>query len=769
MKLYSFDVFDTLITRSTATPQGIFAIMQLLISVGENKGLGEFVKNNFYWLRIGAEQVARNTYCVNGIEDVTLEQIYDVLVKEGHISKKQSAFLQELERKTEIDFCVGILKNISRVKELTRAGERIVLISDMYLDRDTIRKMLVKVDDVFTDIPIYVSSDKEKKNKWTGNLFRLVQEWEQVSYGEWKHMGDNEHSDYNVPKQMGIECTKYEPEKLLEIEEAYLKNNESDAEVQLSLGCARVARMEGKKNTAYRMGCSIGGSILYKYVCWLLEDCTRRDIRRLYFIARDGYVLKELADGLIRQNGYPIETRYIFGSRLAWRIPCGAHYEDEIWDIYIHSYQDRVFSMEDLADFFQVQGESLCRYLPLGLRDSSRIWTVEITDLVVRQLLQCSLFMNELRMQYDKKRELLLGYLQQEIDTSDDRFAFVDLAGSGFTQECLARIMRTYFQGEIKNYFFRQDKTENGICRNYVFYPNYVPYFVLLEMVSRAPHGQTTGYREDVGGKIVPVLSGADGEAVAAHHVEDFIDGIKKYGMIYDKKRRMGQIGFGIRNIFYYLDYIYNTPDKEVLDYFADMPNMLTGREKRTASFAPILTNRDIRNMYWYREGEAMEYHYAGTDIVYSLLRCTKQQLNKIDMYSKYRDTWYGRFCRSVHKYLDHGKSRTRTVTIYDCIKENIAIYGAGKKGRLFYEQMTGRRKVNGQRYHCNVVIWADQNYVQYQEQGMDVADPEELCSVGFDQIIIAVAKKETADDIKKMLLGKGIEEYMIIWINPVG
>ena len=153
MKLYSFDVFDTLITRCTATPQGVFAIMQSRIKLDNSTGLNEFVLKNFYMLRVGAEQVARNTICKNGIEDVTLEQIYYVLVKQGHISAEQSIFLQRLEKKTELDFSVGILENISKVRKLICAGERVVLISDMYLDVDTIRKMLIKEDDIFKDIP----------------------------------------------------------------------------------------------------------------------------------------------------------------------------------------------------------------------------------------------------------------------------------------------------------------------------------------------------------------------------------------------------------------------------------------------------------------------------------------------------------------------------------------------------------------------------------------------------------------------------------------
>ena len=49
--IYSFDVFDTLITRTTASPLGIFALMQerLQRERAEN-GLEDYVIDNFYEL-----------------------------------------------------------------------------------------------------------------------------------------------------------------------------------------------------------------------------------------------------------------------------------------------------------------------------------------------------------------------------------------------------------------------------------------------------------------------------------------------------------------------------------------------------------------------------------------------------------------------------------------------------------------------------------------------------------------------------------------------
>lgn len=765
MKLYSFDVFDTLITRSTATPRGIFAIMQKLLEERQFGEINQYVRDNFYELRTGAEQVARNTVCRKGIEDVTLKQIYDVLVRENQITEEQAELLQELEEETELKHICGIRQNIEKVKALIEAKERVILISDMYLNRDTIRRLLVKTDDIFADIPLYVSSEDEKKNKYSGNLFKYVREKEQVEYENWRHMGDNEHSDYKIPEKLGIICEKYGAERLLEIEKEYLKNNEEDAAAQLAAGCAKMARLSGIQSDAYRLGSSIGGAVLYPYVDWLLADCRKNGIKRLYFIARDGFALKELADGLTGEDNCDLETKYIYGSRMAWRIPEEENLVEEIQRMYKHSYQKRIFCVEDLADFFQITTEELSGYIPEKLRSSDKVWQVSTVDFLIERLLLFPEFISFLKAVYRKKRMVLIKYLKQEIDTSDDKFAFIDLAGSGYTQECLAMTMRTYYKGEIHNYFYRKDTSKDSICKNHVFYPNYVTYFVLWEMMCRAPHGQTTGYRENGEGKVIPVLSKVEEDAANYQKICEFIEGIKAFGRIMNKFS-YGNKTFTVKDrmISFYMKYIHHTPDKMVLEYFAGMPNMLTGREKKMVAYAPKLTAKDIKNIYWYRENEAAEYYYNGSDLSYSLKRCSDRQLQKIRQYQALRDTTYGKLCRKIHR-LFYRKVKLNAITVYDFLGKDIVLYGAGKRGQEFYRQIAEHKKINGTGYSCRITAWVDQNYKKYREQGLMVSAPEELKSAEFDQVVIAVAREDISESIKEMLMKLGIEEYKILWL----
>ena len=63
------------------------------------------------------------------------------------------------------------------------------------------------------------------------------------------------------------------------------------------------------------------GPILFDYVWWILYQAQQRGIQRLYFLARDGYLLREIAQQFCARFGLKIECRYLYCSRAALRMP----------------------------------------------------------------------------------------------------------------------------------------------------------------------------------------------------------------------------------------------------------------------------------------------------------------------------------------------------------------------------------------------------------------------------------------------------------------
>jgi len=66
---------------------------------------------------------------------------------------------------------------------------------------------------------------------------------------------------------------------------------------------------------------SFFGPMLYDYVWFILEEAKKRNIYRLYFLARDGYLLRKIACEICKKNGLSIECKYLYVSRMSLRIP----------------------------------------------------------------------------------------------------------------------------------------------------------------------------------------------------------------------------------------------------------------------------------------------------------------------------------------------------------------------------------------------------------------------------------------------------------------
>ena len=54
---------------------------------------------------------------------------------------------------------------------------------------------------------------------------------------------------------------------------------------------------------------------------WVLGRALKDGVRRLYFLSRDGWHFYHMAQRLCRAWGFPVECRYLYGSRYAWRLP----------------------------------------------------------------------------------------------------------------------------------------------------------------------------------------------------------------------------------------------------------------------------------------------------------------------------------------------------------------------------------------------------------------------------------------------------------------
>ena len=149
--LYSFDVFDTLIARTTASPFGIFLItMKKLQTEEKYSDLPDFLKNNFAVIRKECEYYAQaNQLTLHNKFDCTFDDIYRLIQQNYALSETQVSLIKNLEIESELNNLLPIKTNIEKVKKLISENQDVILISDMYYSEDIIRKFLIHQDKVF--------------------------------------------------------------------------------------------------------------------------------------------------------------------------------------------------------------------------------------------------------------------------------------------------------------------------------------------------------------------------------------------------------------------------------------------------------------------------------------------------------------------------------------------------------------------------------------------------------------------------------------------
>ena len=750
--MISFDIFDTLITRTTANPIGVFYVMENRLK--NNKQFSKYPQyfcENFARIRINAEQLARNTF-INGVkEDITFEEIYKVIASLNGLKDEQIKELMDLEIELEYDCSIAIQKNISYVKELIQEGEKVVLISDMYHSQDVIRKLLVKSDEMFQNIKIYVSSEFEKV-KATGNLFWLVKEKENIDFVDWMHIGDNNHGDVVAPQRLGIKVKRYVYEELMPIEKCVLHKNEGNYMAQLIIGAAKNARINNVLTNEMVYGITLGGPLFVQYVIWMIERAKENGIKKLYFIARDGYVLKDIADQIIDFYKYDIDTYYLYGSRRAWRMASLSETNKNLEKIFEWSHAYKVKSIQELSDVFQITEEALLRYLPNDYKNLTKLSYASV-KIIKNLLCKNNDFINFLISKHREKRNLVKEYLQQSIDFTRDDFAFVELSGTGFTQSCLADIMSEFYENKVITFFFKLDYLiDDSGCKFYTFLPNKKYLSSIIEVLCRAPHGQTIAYSREKN-SIVPVLEDSEISNITIQNIQEYISGVRKYVNEYLKLPKVnGKCPINLDIVVEYLCYLMQTPDKLLIEHIGKIPYEVTGRELGGIEYAPVLRNRDIINIFLKRTHESLDTYYTGTLLEYSVQRCSKFQKRLIDFCKKNQFNWIG----NCYRFLSGIKSNQEELP-YEILGNRVIIYAAGKVGKIYYNQISKKKGID-------VVLWVDQNWEKLKADGFPVLAPEMITNTVYDKILIAVESDRLAESIKRYLINMGVKEEKIIY-----
>lgn len=339
----SFDIFDTLILRPFFVPSDLFGLMNKYFA--EITGANSYI--SFSQIRIEAEKRCRDTVrkLHPNYEDVTLTEIYEQIENDYTITHEQAMLLYKKEIELELKYCYK-RKSGAELFELAKfCGKKILLLSDMYLEEDTVNRILKK--NGYDGYELFLSSSL-RRGKWTTNLFRYVINTLKIKneLGCMCHIGDNWVSDVENPQKTGL--ASFHISKPIDLfmnlnpsiycGESYANvfNNGGVPEDMANavwefMGTRTILAVVANYLFDYPdvsfncdsdfnispvyVGYYLLGTHIYAICDWLYSDTKNSDVKKIHFVSRDGYVVKQAYDMFVNGCENAPASNYLYLSR----------------------------------------------------------------------------------------------------------------------------------------------------------------------------------------------------------------------------------------------------------------------------------------------------------------------------------------------------------------------------------------------------------------------------------------------------------------------
>ena len=252
------------------------------------------------------------------------------------------------------------------------------------------------------------------------------------------------------------------------------------------------------------------GPLVFDYVWWVLTESQRRNIKTLYFLARDGYVLREIAELFSKHFNLNIDCRYLYCSRVALRTP-SYHLlsTNEIYHLLLlGGYQVTLKSLLQRAGLND--DECSLVYSECGFDRNTENTLLTRTELAaVKEKIKHSKIYYSLIMEKSKEAyKNAIGYFEQEGLLGSSQIAIVDSGWTGSMQRSLRQLLRSAgYRGSFIGFYFgmyqEPKDSEDGTYLTYFFnWQKNIPQKIcfcnnLFECILSAPHGMTIGYEKN--------------------------------------------------------------------------------------------------------------------------------------------------------------------------------------------------------------------------------------------------------------------------------
>ena len=472
--IISFDIFDTLITRNMYEPNDIFKLMEEKLNI-----------ESFAEKRQLAENEARKILK----KDVNLSEIYESYKNINKISSSEVNKIQKLEEALELKFIIPRLDMLDLIKKLFKKNKTMIIVSDMYLDKTFILKMLKKCGyDKKYFKEIYISNEvnmrKDTKEIWD-YISKKYKKYRMI------HVGDNDKSDVNYPKEYKIHTFKIMSSKELFYKSRIYNNLKQYTEKRNVSDSIFLGTIVNKKlfnspfsnlkiNTVEDLGYSFNGPILNEFLKFIVEKS--EDVDDLLFLAREGYYLQKLYNDYIKTYHLNAKNNiYFLASRKAT-------YTSTLYD---ENDINKLIDKEFTGSFRKFMNQ----LFDIDVDEEMKITLPSDLDIASQKLKP---YIKEILKNSKEEKKAYIKYIKQTIKQFDKKkLGIVDLGYSGTIQYNLTKMLNKEFIGlyltnssNVKKY---SEQSELQFCfdiNKNENYKNIFYYSLILEFLLSAPYGQ---------------------------------------------------------------------------------------------------------------------------------------------------------------------------------------------------------------------------------------------------------------------------------------
>jgi hypothetical protein len=329
--IISFDIFDTLLMRKILTPEDIFYVIE--------KKVYNLYGESFDYAR-SRRYAATKLQQTIGLFTFTLNQVYDLMVKDFGLPVRYKEDICNLEIETEKQFLTRRKDVVDLYNYALSSGKPVYLISDMYLPKDVVASILEK-NQISGYKKLFLSCN-QRADKNSGQLWQIL--YSEASGKKILHIGDNPKSDGARPEECGISPiilrSAYDLFRTSSISSLLPRARDMQEEIMMGL------IMEALFNSPFALSHTLGevtfvdtrilgytafGSVICGYLLWLISITQKESIKNILFFARDGLLLLRYYNLLIKLLNIKNAAKGIYfkTSRRAVTVP-SLHSENDI-------------------------------------------------------------------------------------------------------------------------------------------------------------------------------------------------------------------------------------------------------------------------------------------------------------------------------------------------------------------------------------------------------------------------------------------------------